>query len=69
MLSNWNAPLAGAGDRMKPMAPNIDDYEIPKPRPANDPDGFLPFDSKRIYLSQLDHSHEWQRRAHDRGGS
>ncbi len=53
---------AKISDRMKPMAPDIDDYEIPKPRPANDPDGFLLFDSKRDYLSQLDHYHTWQRR-------
>ena len=56
-------------DEMEPMAPDIDDYEIPKPRPANDPDGFLLFDTKRDYLSQLDHYHQWQRRAHDGGGS
>ena len=51
------------------MAPDIDDFEIPKPRPANDPDGFLLFNSKRDYLSQLDHYHEWQRRDHDGGGT
>ena len=55
-------------DRMKPMAPDINDFDIPQPRPANDPDGFLLFDSKRDYLSQLDHYHQWQRRAHDGAG-
>ena len=60
---------AKMSDQMGAMAPDIDDYEIPKPRPANDPDGFLLFDSRRDYLTQLDHYHEWQRRAHDGGGS
>ncbi len=59
------AKIAGLMDT---MTPDLDDYEIPKPRPANDPDGFLLFNSKRDYLSQLDHYHEWQRRDRDGGG-
>ena len=70
-LQEWESGAdelwAKISDGMEPMAPDIDDYEIPKARPANDPDGFLLFDSKRDYLSQLDHYHEWQRRAHDGG--
>ena len=28
----------------------------------SEPDGFVLFDSKRDYLTQLDQYHEWQRR-------
>ncbi len=34
----------------------------PTARPANEPDGFVLFDSKRDYLYQIDAYHEWQRR-------
>lgn len=36
--------------------------ETPKPRPANEPDGFVLFDSKRDYFNQIDSYREWQRR-------
>lgn len=72
-LQEWESRAdefwAKLSDQMKHMTPDIDDYEIPKPCPADDPDGFLLFDSKRDYLSQLDRYHEWQRRSHDGGGS
>ena len=38
------------------------DIEPPTPRPANEPDGFVLFDSKRDYLNQIDAYREWQRR-------
>ena len=34
--------------------------EIPKPRPANEPDGFVLFDSRRDYFKQIDAYREWQ---------
>ncbi len=34
----------------------------PTARPANEPDGFVLFDSKRDYLTQIDAYREWQRR-------
>lgn len=43
-------------------APDLSDFEKPEPEPAQEPDGFLLFDSKRDYLTQLDHYHHWQRR-------
>ncbi len=36
--------------------------DVPTARPANEPDGFVLFDSKRDYLTQLDRYHAWQRR-------
>ena len=72
-LQEWESGAdelwAKISKRMRPMAPDVNDYEIPKARPANDPDGFLLFDSKRDYFSQLDHYHAWQRRADDGSGS
>ncbi len=41
---------------------DLDEFKKPKARPANEPDGFVLFDSKRDYLTQIDHYHEWQRR-------
>ena len=40
----------------------LSQFEKPKARPANEPDGFVLFDSKRDYLTQLDRYHEWQKR-------
>ncbi len=42
--------------------PDLDAFEKPKARPANEPGGFVLFDSKRDYLTQMDRYHEWQRR-------
>ena len=41
---------------------NLPAFEKPKARPANEPDGFVLFDSERGYLSQIDAYREWQRR-------
>lgn len=38
------------------------EFPEPEPWPAQEPDDFLLFDSKRDYLTQLDDYHEWQRR-------
>ena len=35
---------------------------LPMVRPANEPDGFVLFDSKRDYFNQIDAYREWQRR-------
>ena len=53
---------AKISDQMEPRAPEIGDYKVPKPRAAEEPDLPVLFDSKRDYLSQLDHYHAWQRR-------
>ncbi len=36
--------------------------DVPTARPADEPDGFVLFDSKRDYLNQIDAYREWQRR-------
>ena len=41
---------------------NLPALEKPKPRAANEPDGFVLFDSKRGYFNQIDAYREWQRR-------
>ena len=56
---------AKLSELMKTMAPDIDDYEVPGPRPAEEPESPVLFDSKCDYLSQLDHYHAWQRRDHN----
>jgi hypothetical protein len=43
-------------------APDPKEIEKPKPRPAQEPEGPVLFDSKRDPLRQLDHYHDWQRR-------
>ncbi len=49
-------------EEMEEKEPNLEEFEKPKARPANEPDGFVLFDSKRGDLSQIDAYHEWQRR-------
>ena len=49
-------------EELEEEQPDLDEFEKPKARPANEPDGFVLFDSKRDYLSQMDRYHEWQRR-------
>ncbi len=52
-------------EELEEAQPNLSDFEKPEARPANEPDGFVLFDSKRDYLTQMDRYHEWQRRYHD----
>ncbi len=50
---------------MKPDELREQKPDLPKPptaRAANEPDGFVLFDSKRDYLNQMDAYREWQRR-------
>ncbi len=49
-------------EELEEAQPDLAEFEKPKARPANEPDGFVLFDSKRDYLTQLDRYHEWQRR-------
>ncbi len=55
-------------EELEEERPDLGAFEKPKARPANEPDGFVLFDSKRDYLTQMDHYHAWQRRYHDDGG-
>ena len=47
-------------DELREQKPDLP--EPPTARPANEPDGFVLFDSKRDYLNQIDAYREWQRR-------
>ncbi len=60
----WEETAGGLWRKMaKEMRERKPDLpEVPTARPANEPDGFVLFDSKRGYLNQIDHYHEWQRR-------
>ncbi len=49
-------------EELEEEQPDLEEFEKPKARPANEPDGFVLFDSKRDYLTQMDRYHEWQRR-------
>ncbi len=49
-------------EELEEAQPDLDEFEKPKARPANEPDGFVLFDSKRGYFSQIDAYREWQRR-------
>ncbi len=49
-------------EELEEAQPNLSDFEKPEARPASEPDSFVLFDSKRDYLTQLDHYHDWQRR-------
>ncbi len=49
-------------EELEEEQPDLSEFAKPKARPANEPDGFVLFDSKRDYLTQLDRYHEWQRR-------
>ena len=59
----WSTITEAMGEK----EPDLAEFEKPTPRPANEPDGFVLFDSKRDDLTQLDRYHEWQRRHHDDG--
>ena len=41
--------------------PDLSEFEKPTARPANEPDGFVLFNSKRDYFNQIDAYREWQR--------
>ena len=56
------AAASRIGDELWDKVPDLGKLEKPETRPAQDSDDFLLFDSKRDYLTQLDHYHEWQRR-------
>jgi vacuolar-type H+-ATPase subunit H len=47
---------------MEVLAPKVKPSDIPKPKPEGDPDEPALFHSKRDYLTQMDHYHDWQRR-------
>ena len=49
-------------EELEEAQPDLAEFEKPKARPANEPDGFVLFDSTRDYLTQMDRYHEWQRR-------
>ncbi len=49
-------------EEMEEGQPDLEEFEKPKARPANEPDGFVLFDSKRDYFNQIDAYREWQRR-------
>ncbi len=49
-------------EELEEEQPDLEEFEKPRARPANEPDGFVLFDSKRDYLTQMDRYHEWQRR-------
>ncbi len=49
-------------EEMEEKEPDLEEFEKPTARPANEPDGFVLFDSKRDYLTQMDAYHAWQRR-------
>ena len=49
-------------EEMEEERPNLSEFEKPKARPANEPDGFVLFNSKRDYFDQIDAYREWQRR-------
>ena len=60
----WEASAKGLwetmAEDMREREPSLP--EVPTARPANEPDGFVLFDSKRDYLNQIDAYREWQRR-------
>ncbi len=60
----WEASAKGLwetiAEEMRERKPSLP--EVPTARPANEPDGFVLFDSKRGYISQIDAYREWQRR-------
>ncbi len=47
-------------EELEEKKPNLP--TLPMARPANEPDGFVLFDSKRDYFNQIDAYREWQRR-------
>ena len=47
---------------LKDGKPDVAGFERPNPREAQETDGVVLFDSKRDYLTQLDHYHLWQLR-------
>ncbi len=49
-------------EELEEEQPDLSEFEKPAPRPANEPDGFVLFDSKRDYFNQIDAYREWQRR-------
>ena len=65
-LSAWEERAEGLwstiAEKLEEEETHLSDFEKPKARPANEPEGFVLFDSKRDYLTQLDRYHEWQRR-------
>ena len=65
-LSDWegraNEVWSEMARELVDRKPDISDIEEPRPRPTQEPEGFVLFDSKRDYLTQLDAYHEWQRR-------
>ena len=65
-ISAWEERAEGLWstitEELEEAQPALADFEKPKARPANEPDGFVLFDSKRDYLTQLDRYHEWQKR-------
>ena len=49
-------------EELEEEQPDLDEFEKPKAKPANEPDGFVLFDSRRDYLNQIDAYREWQKR-------
>ncbi len=49
-------------ERLEEEQPDLSEFEKPTARPANEPDGFVLFNSKRDYFDQIDAYREWQRR-------
>ena len=49
-------------EEMEPLIPEVSPDDLPKAEPEGDPDEPALFDSKRDYLTQIDHYRDWQRR-------
>ncbi len=49
-------------DELEQQKPDLFEFMKPAPRPANEPDGFVLFDSRRDYFGQIDAYRTWQRR-------
>ena len=64
-LEGWEEQADGLWsqitEELESAQPDLTDFENPRARPARNPEGFVLFDSKRDYLTQLDAYHEWQR--------
>ena len=63
-ISTWEESAENVWEKIEEelIEQKLDLPEKPSARPANEPDGFVLFDSKRDYLTQMDRYHEWQRR-------
>jgi hypothetical protein len=47
-------------EKMQDRAPDLSDVAVPRPEVSGSSNGFVLFDSRRDYLTQLDHYHKWR---------